>query len=113
MRLAISLLICCACGASSATARRFGGEAIECPEQDVEATMLVHDVFEVAGCDRSIVVQCESREICEAVEPGTVPEAPPSVGPDDRRAEAGPESGATLTSPRHTSNASPPLQESR
>jgi hypothetical protein len=106
MRLAF-LLICCACGASSATARRFGGEAIDCPEQDVEATMLVHDVFEVTGCERTVVVHCHGREVCEAVEPGTVPEPPRSVGPDEAARSAGSaaderraESGEALGSPR-------------
>lgn len=94
--LAFSLVICGACGASSATARRFGGEAIDCPEQDVEATMLVHDVFEVVGCDRTVVVHCHGREVCEAVEPGTVPEPPRAVGPDERVAD----SGEALGSPR-------------
>ncbi|MCU0675207.1 MAG: hypothetical protein MUE69_20740 [Myxococcota bacterium] len=110
MRLVCSLLICCACGASSATARRFGGEAIDCREQDVEATMLVHDVFEVVGCDRTVVVRCHGREVCEAVEPGTVPEPPRSVGPDERRAESGealgsPRSGATSPAATATSPA--------
>jgi len=98
MRSALSLLVCacCACGASNATARRFGGEAIDCPEQDVEATMLVHDVFEVVGCERTVVVHCHGREVCEAVEPGTVPEPPRSVGPDEQHAD----SGEALGSPR-------------
>jgi hypothetical protein len=102
MRLVGSLLICCACGASSATARRFGGEAIDCPEQDVEATMLVHDVFEVTGCERTVVVHCHGREACEAVEPGTVPESPRSVGADERHAD----SGEALGSPRPASTGS-------
>jgi len=73
--------------------------------------MLVHDVFEVTGCERTVVVHCHGREVCEAVEPGTVPEPPRSVGPDERRAESGealgsPRSGATspvATSPAATS----------
>jgi hypothetical protein len=112
MRLVLSLLICCACGASNATARRFGGEAIDCPEQDVEATMLVHDVFEVVGCERTVVVHCHGRDVCEAVEPGTVPEPPRSVGPDERHADSSealgsPRPGTTSPSSTRPSSTSP------
>jgi hypothetical protein len=124
MRLVLSLLICCACGASNATARRFGGEAIDCPEQDVEATMLVHDVFEVVGCDRTVVVHCSDREVCEAVEPGTVPEPPRSVGTDvaarssgsaadQRRADSGEALGSPRSGPASTRTDQPGAQESR
>ena len=120
MRSALSLLVCacCACGASNATARRFGGEAIDCPEQDVEATMLVHDVFEVVGCERTVVVHCHGREVCEAVEPGTVPEPPRSVGPDEQHADSGEALGSPrpgTTSPGTTSPGStrPDAQASR
>ncbi|MCB9621629.1 MAG: hypothetical protein H6721_03680 [Sandaracinus sp.] len=103
LRLGLLLLLA-ACGASNATARRFGGAAMDCPEQDVEAEMLVHDVFEVTGCGRSVVVHCHGREVCEAVEPGQVPEAPRAVAPmmDSE------ESSESLASPREREGSSPP-----
>ncbi|MCB9603154.1 MAG: hypothetical protein H6720_22790 [Sandaracinus sp.] len=109
MKLRLGLLLLAACGASNATARRFGGAAMDCPEQYVESEMLVHDVFEVTGCGRSVVVQCHGREVCEAVEPGQTPEPPRAVGPmPDSEPSQSDESSESLASPREREGSSPP-----
>ena len=61
----VALVGLTACGGARSTARHWASRDLGCPPQEITATPIAIDVFEVEGCGQRALYRCPNRDACE------------------------------------------------